>query len=160
MEIGELVEHLNRQTNRWPDSAWGGEESTLAGLAQYRLLKAIGDTRVIWAHGMSTKTDDGGVSLHALLFTEAYAVTDNAGGPKVKDQPRAGTTEVIPWTELTGLSLHEYWPDGTGSQTETAHFTMHMGNGRDFEIESGTTAGRPATLELLDFALRKLAAKK
>ncbi|WP_345050657.1 hypothetical protein [Arthrobacter methylotrophus] len=67
---------------------------------------------------------------------------------------------MIPWTELTGLTLRDYWPDGSGSKTERAHFTVHMGEGRDFEILPGATDGRHATVELLDFALRKLAAKK
>ncbi|MCX2746865.1 hypothetical protein OOZ51_03435 [Arthrobacter sp. MI7-26] len=92
MDVGELVDHLNRQTNGWPDSAWGGEEGVLAVLAQHRLLKTIGGDPVIWAHGSHTETEDGGVVVQALLFTEAYVVTDEAGGPKAQGLPRAGNT--------------------------------------------------------------------
>lgn len=107
--LSEFVVHLNRQGNEWPDSAFGGMDGTLAGPAQHGLFKTICEERVIWAHAKAAPTDDGGVALESIVFTEAYVLTDNAGGPAAQGLPCAGTTQVIPLTELTGLTLRDYW---------------------------------------------------
>lgn len=160
MDHGELVDHLNRDLNEWPNSSWGGTAGNLAAVAEHRLLKAIGDQEIIWATGKSGQGEDGGISVDAVVFTRGYVVTDSATAPEGQSAPHFGKTRVIPWTGLEGLTLHEYWPAGTGSQTEYAHFTVHLGGGHDFEVRSNSFAGRSAAVELFDFVRSQLVTKQ
>lgn len=160
LERGELVEQINIHWNRWPDSNRGDAESNLAQLAENRLLKVIGDQRVIWANGGPGSHDNGSVSLSAVVFTEGYVITDDVTAVGHGGIPREGTTRVIPWAELTGLTMREYRPAGAGSETESAWFVVHLGAALDVEVKPGRMAGQSAASELLVHVLGKLAAKQ
>lgn len=160
MERGELVEHIKTHANRWPDSDWGDSESNLAKLMENRLLRVIGDQRVIWANGGPKSAADHGVSLSVVVFTEGYVIADEATAVPGGGVPREGATRVIPWTELTGLTLRESWLVGEGSDIGGASFVVHLGAALDVDVNPGRREGYPAASELLSVVLGKLAAKQ
>jgi len=160
MERGELVDHLRTHSNRWPDSNWGDSEGKLAKLMENRLLRVIGDHRVIWANGGPLPVADHGVSLSVVVFTEGYVIADEAAAEPGKDTPREGTTRVIPWAALRGLTLRESWLTGEGSDIGGASFVVHLGDGLNVEVNPGRREGYAAASELLNLVLRKLAAKQ
>jgi len=160
MERGELVDHLRKHSNRWPDSNWGDSEGKLAKLMENRPLRVIGDQRVIWANGGPTPVADHGVSLSVVVFTEGYVIADEAAGVPGEDTPREGAARVIPWDALMGLTLRESWLAGDGSDVGGASFVVHLGGGLNVEVNPGRREGYAAATELLSLVLRRLAAKQ
>lgn len=160
MERGELVEHIKRHSNRWPDSGWGDSEGKLAKLMEDRLLRVVGDQRVIWANGGPMPTADHGVSLSVVVFTEAYVIADDAEALPGRGTAREGAVRVIPWTELKGLTLRESWLAGEGADVGGASFVVHLGDALDVDVSPGRREGYPAASELLNVVLGKLAAKQ
>jgi hypothetical protein len=160
MERGELVEHIKMHSNRWPDSDWGDSAGQLAKLMENRLLRVIGDQRIIWANGGPMPVEDHGVSLSVVVFTEGYVIADVATAVPGGRTPREGAMRVIPWAELTGLTLRESWLAGEGSDIGGASFVVHLGAASDVEVNPGRREGYAAASELLSLVLGKLAAKQ
>ncbi|MGO4250154.1 hypothetical protein AB4Y87_23415 [Paenarthrobacter sp. RAF54_2] len=159
MGSNDFVSHIYLQSNDWPEDYREDAISKIAIHSERRIARVVGEKDVLWATGSVKRTEDRGVSLSAVVFTDAFVVTDSVSAVANGGVPRGGATRVIPWTELSGLTLHEFHEPGYGSQVESAQFTVTFGDESSFLITDSKYEGRAAGLVFLDFVLAKLASK-
>lgn len=158
MDPLELVQHISRQTHDWPDPNWNDRASRMAGNSELRVCKVIGESPILWATGKVEEPAGGPIRLELTAITRASIIVDSAESAPGEPELSRGKTRVISWSALTEVTLIDYRPSGTtATQTESADFSLHF-DGLVVGVSSRKFEGRADGIDLLEYALAKLAA--